>query len=69
MDEVTVEYRFQGWAKIRTFLHNSKSFHHRLMANYLRKRNWVAFYLEPEHRICNKDCCWLKLYESEQEKQ
>ena len=34
------------------------------MMRYLRKRNWVVFYLEPEVRRCN-DMCWLRLYEQE----
>lgn len=41
---------------------NAKSFHHRIMAKYLRKRGWVVFYLEEEARTC-KDMCWLKLYQ------
>jgi hypothetical protein len=32
-----------------------------LLAGYLRKHNWVAFYLDPEAREC-KDMCWLHLY-------
>lgn len=47
--------------KIKVFLYNLKSAHHRIMMRYLRKRGWVVFYLEPEHRDC-KDVCWLKLY-------
>ncbi len=53
--------------KIKVFLHNLKHIHHRAMAGYLRKRNWVAFYLEPQYREC-KEMCWLKIYESEQKK-
>ena len=34
------------------------------MMRFLRKRNWVVFYLEPKHRVCN-GMCWLKLYEGE----
>lgn len=52
-------------SKIRVFLKNAKRFHHRVMMRFLRKRGWVVFYLEPEHRVCN-GTCWLKLYESEQ---
>ena len=51
--------------KLKTFLHNLKSIHHRIMMRYLRKRGWVVFYLEPEHRKCDKQCCWLKLYKKE----
>ena len=54
--------------KIKTFLRNLKSAHHRIMMRYLRKRNWVVFYLEPKYRICDSECCWLKLYESETER-
>jgi len=50
---------------MKTWLRNLKSCHHRLMMKYLRKRGWVVFYLNKEARICNDDCCWLKLYESE----
>jgi len=35
----------------------------RWMANYLKRRGWVVFYLEKEHRTCNAKCCWLQLYE------
>jgi hypothetical protein len=35
---------------------------------YLRRRNFVVFYLEPMHRQCN-DMCWLNLYESEMAKE
>jgi len=35
------------------------------IAKALRRRGWVAFYLEPEHRTCSEGFCWLKLYKSE----
>ena len=54
--------------KLKVWLHNFRHVHHRLMARFLRKRNWVAFYLEPKHRKCNEGTCWLSLYESEQRK-
>ncbi len=38
------------------------------MARYLRKRGWVAFYLEPMFRECN-EMCWLHLYEEEMRKE
>lgn len=41
---------------------NFLSFHHRIMANYLRKRGWVVFYLEESARNCNKEICWMELY-------
>jgi len=50
--------------KIKTFLRNLKSVHHRVMMRYLRKRGWVVFYLESQYRDC-KGVCWLKLYNSE----
>ena len=46
----------------RVFWNNAKSFHHRLMARFLRKRGWVAFYLDEEARQC-KGMCWLGLYQ------
>ena len=51
-----------------TWLINLRSVHHRIMAKFLRKRGWVAFYLEEELRTCGNDMCWLKLYNSEQKK-
>lgn len=48
--------------KRRVFCENIKSFHHRIMARFLRKRGWVVFYLEEEARAC-KNVCWLKLYQ------
>jgi len=50
---------------IKVWFENSLTFHQRLMANYLRKRDWVVFYLEPQNRECVKDFCWLKLDERE----
>lgn len=50
---------------MKVFLHNLFRYHHRVMAKYLRKRNWVVFYLEPKYRECNEHTCWLKLYEDE----
>ena len=49
---------------IRVWLNNAKSFHHRIMMRYLRKRGWVVFYLEKDARKCN-DMCWLDLHEGE----
>ena len=45
---------------------NLKTFHHRMMMRFLRKRGWVVFYLEPKARVCSNGTCWLKLYEAEQ---
>jgi hypothetical protein len=46
-----------------SWLHNLLHIHEKLMCYFLRKRNWVVFYLEPQDRVC-KGYCWLKLYES-----
>lgn len=40
------------------------------MARYLRKCGWVAFYLEPQSRVCKgvgtgHAVCWLHLYNQE----
>ena len=43
---------------------NIKTFHHRIFANYLRKRGWVVFYLDNYARTCNM-VCWLSAYEYE----
>ena len=51
-------------SEILTWVENSKTFHHRLMVRYLRKRGWVVFYLEKRHRVC-RDICWLELHERE----
>ena len=50
--------------RFKVWLHNFSHIHHRLMAEFLRKRNWVAFYLEPTHRDCKDGTCWMKAYES-----
>jgi len=42
---------------------NLKTFHHRIMMRYLRKRGWVVFYLPKENRECTDGLCWLKLYQ------
>ncbi len=52
---------------VLVWLRNARSIHHRLMANYIRKRGWVAFYLEEDARVC-KGVCWLKLYQQEENK-
>jgi|GEM_PF-4114874 hypothetical protein len=49
---------------ITVTMHNALRFHHRLMAKYLRRRGWVAFYLDEVSRTCNGDTCWMKLYQS-----
>lgn len=46
-------------------LHNVLTWHHRILARFLRKRGWVVFYLEKEARSCTEGSCWLKLYEYE----
>lgn len=47
---------------LKVWLRNSVHAHERMMVNFLRKRNWVVFYLEPQARTCRGEC-WLKLYE------
>ena len=46
---------------------NLKTFHHRIMMSYLKKRGWVVFYLEEEARTCN-NVCWLKLHQEEEKR-
>jgi hypothetical protein len=48
---------------MRVWLRNIRTVHHRIMANFLRKRGWVVFYLEERARHCDNECCWLKLYQ------
>ena len=43
---------------------NILTLHQRIMARFLKKRNWVVFYLEPEHRECVEGQCWMKLSEN-----
>ena len=50
--------------RIKLWFTNLPSLHHRIMARYLRRRDWVVFYLEPKYRKCNGNC-WLELYESQ----
>lgn len=37
----------------------------RWMANYLRRRGWVVFYLDKQSRMCQgaRGFCWLYEYE------
>ena len=35
----------------------------RWMMRYLVKRGWVVFYLDEYARQCNKDTCWLGMWE------
>lgn len=56
-------YRTTMSERLRVWAINFSTLHQRLMARYLRKRGWVAFYLEKEHRQCDSKCCWLRLYE------
>ncbi len=65
-----IEVRKMLWLdKCKTFFSNLTSAHHRIMVRFLRKRNWVVFYLEPKHRVCPKGSCWLELYNNETMKQ
>ena len=52
--------RFWVW------LHNAAHFHERAMAQFLRRRGWVVFYLEPRARKCAKGTCWMDLYGQDQ---
>lgn len=47
---------------------NIKSFHHRLMMRYLKKRGWVVFYLEERDRHCGDGMCWLDIYNQEEKR-
>jgi len=51
--------------KLKTWIINLPNLPNRMMALYLRKRGWVAFYLDERSRTCNNGTCWLKLYENE----
>lgn len=51
--------------KLKVWFQNFKSVHHRIMMRYLRKRDWVVFYLEPKQRKCSGGTCWLELYSSQ----
>jgi len=51
--------------KIMVWIRNALTFHHRVAARFLRRREWVVFYLPEDQREC-KDMCWLKLYGEEQ---
>ena len=57
--------------KFLVWLKNAKTFHHRIMMNYLKKRGWVVFYLEEKSRVCNGEnssTCWLSLYQQEEKR-
>lgn len=53
--------------KFICWLKNLPSTPQRWMARYLRKRGWVAFYLDPHFhgRKCDDPSCWLNLYWSD----
>lgn len=51
-----------NYNKYLTIAENMRSFHHRMMMRYLRKRGWVVFYLDERNREC-KSMCWLQLYQ------
>jgi len=53
-----------AYNKAKVFSQNAMMFHQRLIANFLRKRGWVVFYLEERDRKC-KGHCWLDRYQSE----
>jgi hypothetical protein len=59
------------WCRIawsNHWIHNLKGVHHRVMANFLRKRGWVVFYLDEPLRHCNGQC-WLEAYKSVNKKE
>ena len=47
--------------RLKVWFQNATGIPARLMAGYLRRRGWVAFYLEPQARQCN-GVCWLQCY-------
>jgi len=49
---------------MKAWLKNLPSFHHRILARFLRKHGWVVFYLEPEFRKCSNPDCWINAYEA-----
>ena len=49
--------------RIRVWLRNLPSTPQRIAANWLRRRGWVCFYLEPQYRHCRGGGCWMSLYE------
>ena len=51
--------------KLKMWLRNTKTIHHRIMVRYLRKRGWVVFYLELKNRVCDGETCWVDLYNRE----
>ena len=51
--------------KLEMWIRNALMFHQRIMVRYLRKRDWVVFYLPERSRICDSECCWLSLYKNE----
>lgn len=40
-----------------------RTWHHRLLARYLRRRGWVVFSLDEPARHCLPGMCWLRLYQ------
>jgi hypothetical protein len=57
--------RFWFW-----LTHNASSAPDRVLANILRRRGWVVFWLDEEHRCCNAEArvCWMQLYEEERKR-
>ncbi len=51
--------------KLTVWLQNLLNLPNLIMANYLRRHGWVAFYLDEQARHCGNDFCWLKLYQQE----
>lgn len=44
--------------------HNASSSPNRLMARYLVRHGWVAFYLPCESREC-RELCWMQMYKNQ----
>lgn len=44
--------------------HNASSSHERVLAGFLQRRGWVVFYLDPAHRECRGNVCWLQCYKA-----
>lgn len=51
-------------------MQNSRTWHQRFAARWLRRRGWVVFYLEDRARFCpDTQGCWLNLYQQAEAKE
>jgi hypothetical protein len=48
--------------KIKLWFSNLPTLFQRILAEYLKKRGWVVFFLVEDARFCTKDTCWLRVY-------